>query len=324
MRRREVVAGMGSVAVAWPPLVHAQQPMPVIGMLAATSPDAARRQLDGFRRGLESEGFVDGRNVAIEYRWAAGDYDRLPTMAADLVARKVSVIAAFAVPPALAAKAATTTIPVVFYSGIDPIELGLVQSLTHPGGNLTGLSAFLHKLVPKRIQLLHELVPHAKTFGLLVNPNLSSAPTEQQDTVEAARALDIVIVVARAGTVEELDAAFASLAGKADALTFGPDPFFAMHRSQTIGLAAHHRLPTMYWDRQDVEAGGLMSYGDSVIDTWHQAGVYVGKVLRGARPGDLPVAQPTKFELVINTSTARALGLTVPPALLAEADEVIE
>jgi putative ABC transport system substrate-binding protein len=325
MRRRELIFFLCSAAVATPRAARAQQKaMPVIGLMASSSPGPYAKQLDGFRQGLAVQGFVEGKNVAIEYRWAEGRYDRLPGMAADLVRRRVEVIAAMALPAARAAKAATVTVPIVFYSGVDPVEEGLVKSLAHPGGNLTGFAAFFVKLNPKRVQLLHEFVPNAAAFALLVNPLRRISAIEVQETQEAAQAVGPRLVVAKAGTDAELAPAFAALAGKVDAMILGPDPFFGDRGNRIVALAARYRLPAIYYLRLFADAGGLISYGDSVNDAWRQVGVYTGKVLHGAQPADLPIAQPTKFELVINLKTAKALGLTAPRILLEQADEVIE
>jgi putative ABC transport system substrate-binding protein len=324
MRRRELLLGLGG-ALASPLAAFAQQqPKPVLGVLASTGPGRARKQLEGFRRGLAEQGFIDGRNLVIDYRWAEGRYDRLPAMAADLVRRRVSAIAAMAAPAALAAKAATSTVPVVFYSGFDPVEQGLVASLAHPGGNLTGFSAFFAMLNPKRVQLLREVVPKAATFALLFNPRLPTSPAQVAAMRKAVQAVGVSLVLAHASTDKELRDAFASLAGRVDGLLLAPDPFFGFRRDRIVALAARYRLPAIYHFRQFVDAGGLISYGDSVSDAWRQVGVYSGKVLNGAKPADLPIAQPTKFELCINLKTAKALGLTVPPLILAQADEVIQ
>jgi ABC-type uncharacterized transport system substrate-binding protein len=328
MRRREfstLLGGVATVSTIWPFASRAQQKaMPVIGLLASSAPGPSAEALGGFREGLGAEGFVEGKNVAIEYRWADGQYDRLPAMAADLADRRVTVIVALAVPAARAAKAATETIPIVFYSGIDAVEEGLVESLARPGGNLTGLSVFFWRLNPKRVQLLQELVPNAKTFGLLVNPNNVSTAFQVKGVDETVRAVGLSIVVADARTAEELTTAFSSLAGKVGGLILGADPFFGTRASQIAALAAQYRLPTIYHDRRFVDSDGLISYGESVTDTWRQVGVYAGKVLKGNKPGDLPIAQPTKFELVINLKTAKALGLTVPLIMQMTANEVIE
>jgi putative tryptophan/tyrosine transport system substrate-binding protein len=281
--------------------------------------------LAAFRQGLSEIGYIEGQNLAIEYRWAEGDYDRLPALAADLVGRGVDVIAAMAPPAALAAKRATSSTPIVFQVGTDPVATGLVASLARPGGNLTGVSILLTDLVPKRLELLSEMVPQARVIALLVNPNGPEAEPVIRAAQEAARAKGVQLPILKAGTEAEIGAAFTSLVEQpADALLVGNDPLFDRQREQLVALAAHHAIPAISFFSNFVAAGGLVSYGPSLTDTYRQVGVYAGKILKGAKPADLPVQQPTKFELVINLKTAKALGLTVPQSLLVRADEVIE
>ncbi len=325
MRRRDLLTYLGGAAVAVPLAARAQQKaMPVIGLLSSGSLSAEAKLLAAFREALGEAGYIEGRNVLIEYRWADGQYDRLPALAADLVARRAAVIAAMSAPTVLPAKAATATIPIVFYGGFDPVERGLVKSLAHPGGNVTGVSAFVNKLNPKRVELLHQLVPNAEVFGLLVNPQNPDAERQSRETREAARTLGLQMLVENASSDDALPRAFARLAEKAGGLILGGDPRFGNRRERIVELAVQNRLPAIYYDRRFVDAGGLISYGDSFVDTWRLVGVYVGKILKGAKPADLPVQQPTRFELVINLKTAKALGLTVPQSLFARADEVIE
>jgi putative ABC transport system substrate-binding protein len=302
----------------------AQKPMPVIGVLVggAMSPRSAK-QIDAFRQGLAEIGYIEGQNVATEYRWAQGQYDRLPVLAAELVSRGVTVIAAMSAPAAMATKTVTATIPIVFY-GDDPIAEGLVQSLSRPGGNLTGVSRLVSELNPKRMEILRQLVPDASGLGLLVNPKNPNTSKQARETAAAAHTLGLRTVLANASAEEEFASAFLSLAETADAVIVGGDPVFGNRSERIVALAAQHRLPAIYNDRQYAEIGGLVSYGDSVLNAWRQVGIFAGKILSGARPADLPVEQPTKFELVINLKTAKALGLTVPQPLLARADEVIE
>jgi len=328
VRRREFIWLLGGAVTAWPLAARAQQPaMPVIGFLHSQSPDMNADRLRGFHRGLKDIGYVEGENVTIVYRWAENQIDRLPALAAELVRRPVAVIATMGgAPSAFAAKAATTTIPIVFAVAEDPVRLGLVASLARPGGNLTGINYFSGELTAKRLELLRELVPAATRVAVLVNPaNAVNAESIVRDVEPAARAMGLQIQVLNASTSQEINAAFATLVREQpDALFVGNDPFFTSRRVQLAALAARHAVPATYSAHEIAEAGGLMSYGTSQTDAWRQVGVYTGRVLKGAEPADLPVVQASKFELVINAETARMLGLTVPPTLLARADEVIE
>jgi putative ABC transport system substrate-binding protein len=326
MKRREFITLLGGAAAAWPLVARAQQPtMPVIGFLHHASPNQFAILNVAFRQGLKEAGFVDGQNVAIEYRWAEDHRDRLPALAADLVRRQVAILVATGGPDsALAAKAATAAIPIVFTLGADPVALGFVSSLGHPGGNATGVSIFTVELVSKRLGLLHELVPKATVVAYIVNPNGLNASVETRRAQEAARSFGQQLHVLRAGDEKEIDAAFASLAQlRAGALLVGTDAFFNARREQFAALAVRYGVPAVFEFREFVAAGGLMSYGASISEVYRQAGVYTGKILNGAKPADLPVLQPTKFELVINTRTAKALGLTIPQSLRLQA-ELIE
>ena len=327
MRRRNFIALLGGAAVAAPVGARAQQnAMPVIGFLGAGSPDSDVPAVSAFRQGLSETGYVEGQNLAIEYRWAEGSYDRLLALAADLVGRKVDLIVAAGGPtPALAAKNATSTIPVVFTGVNDAVESGLVASLARPGGNLTGFSLGVGELTPKRLDLLSELVPEAKVIALLVNPNNTGAERTMRSMEEAARAKGVQLPILKASTESEIDAAFATLIQmQAGALVVNGDPFIDGRREQILALAARHAVPAIYPLREFAVAGGLISYGTSRTAVHRQVGTYAGKILKGTKPADLPVQQPTRFELVINLKTAKALGLTVPQSLLARADEVIE
>jgi putative ABC transport system substrate-binding protein len=327
MRRREFVTLLGGAAAAWPRAARAQQPaMPVIGLLDPRSADAFAEGVRAFRQGLKDAGFVERENVAIEYRWADDQIDRLPELAAELVRRQVAVIVTTGgSAPALAAKAATTTIPVVFGIGEDPVRAGLVVSLARPGGNLTGVNLFIGELVAKRLELLRELVPAAARVAVLVDPTGPTVETTLRDVEPAARAMGLQIQVLNASTSREIDGAFATLGReRRDALFVAPDPFFVSRRVQMVQMAARHMVPATYALREFAEIGGLMSYGSSITDARRQLGVYAGRILKGAKPADLPVVQSSKFELVINAQTARMLGLTVPATLLSTADEVIE
>jgi ABC-type uncharacterized transport system substrate-binding protein len=325
MTRREFTTLLGGIALAWPLAARAQQPtMPVIGFLHPSSPDAYR--VRAFRQGLKDAGFVEGENVAIEYRWADDQFGRLPTLATELVQRRVAVIAAGGPPASFAAKAATTTIPIVFIVGEDPVRLGLVASLARPGGNLTGINFFSIELAAKRLELLRELVPGATRITVLVNPaDATNTESALRGVEPAARSMGLQIQVLNASTIHEIDAAFATLVSeRPDALFVANNPFFIDRRVQLALLAVLHRLPAIYHDRLNAEVGGLMSYGASLGDAYRDVGTYTGRILKGAQPADLPVVQSSKFELVINASTARTLGLTVPDKLLVAADEVIE
>jgi putative tryptophan/tyrosine transport system substrate-binding protein len=326
MRRRELMFLLGgAMTMARAPRAE-QKTMPLIGFLSGGSPGPYASYVAAFHQGLRETGHVEGQNVAIEYRWAEGRSDRLPALAADLVGRKVDVIAIIGgTPAALAAKSATSTIPIVFNGVADPVGAGLVASLARPGGNLTGFSNITIELMPKLLELLSELVPQARVIALLVNPNNPNAEPLLRDVEEAARAKGVKLLVLKAGTEDEIDAAFASLVQlQAGALVVDPDGFFSSRRGQLVALASRHVVPAIYAHRQFVAAGGLISYGIDDIPPAHQVGIYAGKILKGTKPADLPVEQPTKFELVVNLNTARALGLTVPQSILARADEVIE
>jgi putative ABC transport system substrate-binding protein len=329
MKRRTFIAGLGSAA-AWPVVARAQQPvMPVIGYLglgAQSADDEYRAVSVPFLRGLKETGYVEGQNVTIAYRYAENQFDRLPALAADLVRRRVAVIAAGATPAALAAKAATTTIPIVFATGADPVATGLVASLNRPGGNLTGTSIISVEMIAKRLELLHELLPTAKSVALLVNPtNAAATDAETKEIRIATSALGLRLMVLNASTPNEIEAAFATAFPEhIGALVVAGDAFFYGQRDQLASLAARHAVPAIYPYRAQTAAGGLMSYGPDIPDIYRLFGVYTGKILNGAKPADLPVQQPTKFELVINLKTAKALGLTIPETLLATADEVIQ
>jgi putative tryptophan/tyrosine transport system substrate-binding protein len=324
MRRREVVKLLGAAALSWSVAAQAQQPaMPVVGFIHSGSFEPRANLVAAFRLGLSEAGFVDGRNVLIEYRWAQDKLDRLPEMAADLVHRQVSVIAAPDNAGTLAAKAATDAIPIVFQIGADPVKLGLVASLNRPGGNATGVSYFTFELGPKRLGLLRDLLPGGADIFVLVNPKTNIADAALQDLVAAAVGQQLSVL--HASNAQEINAAFSSMAQKRGrALVIIPDALFTGRRVQLATLAARHAIPTIYTSREFAEVGGLMSYGTNLADNWRQVGAYTSRILKGAKPTDLPVVQPTKFEFVINLATAQVLGIDVPATLLARADEVIE
>jgi putative ABC transport system substrate-binding protein len=325
MRRRDFVALLGGGAAYWPLAVRAQQPaMPIIGFLSSTSPEPLR--LAAFHEGLKQAGYIEGQNVAIEYRWAAGNFDLLPALAADLVRRQVAVIALGGNAAALAAKAATATIPIVFTVGTDPVRAGLVASLNRPGGNLTGATTLEVELGPRQLQLLHELVPMATTIALLINSaNQTLAETVSRDMPAAARAVGVELLITSANTERDFATVFETMVQRrAGALAISSDVFFNTQSKQLAALAAQHRLPAISQFREFTAAGGLMSYGTFVVDMWRQVAIYTGRILKGEKPVDLPVLQPTKFEFVINLKTAKALGLQIPDKLLALVDEAIE
>ena len=326
MRRREFITLLGGAMAAWPLATSAQQPaMPVIGFLNQESAELTAHLVAGFRKGLSETGFVENQNVAIEYRWAEGRYERLPQLAADLVNRKVAVIAAAYFPATLAAKAATSTIPIVFISGVDPIAAGLVTSLNRPGGNLTGVSNFNTSLTAKRLELLHQVVPRGDTIAVLVTSTSPAAQTIEAEARSAAQVLGLRLDVLGASTEDEIDAAFANAAQRGvGALLVAGDAYFNSRRAQLIALAARYRIPANYDRREIVTDGGLMSYGMNNVEFYRQVGIYTGQILRGAKPADFPVQQPTKVELVVNLKTARSLGLELPTSVLLSADEVIE
>jgi putative ABC transport system substrate-binding protein len=327
MRRREFITMLGGAAAAWPLAARSQQPaMPVVGFLSGGSPETlAPHSMSSFQQGLSETGYVEGRNVAFEYRWAEGHYDRLPAMAADLAARKVAVIAAPAsTPGALAARAATTTVPIVFGTGFDPVKLGLVASLNRPGGNATGIS-FFGFLGPKQLELLREVLPNATVIAALINPTNLAIEVNTEELQNAANRLGVHLVVLNAASESDFAAAFATLVQqRAAALLVAGDALFTGHLDRLAALALQHSVPTIYFDREFAAAGGLMSYGTSLPDAYRQVGVYVGRILNGAKPPDLPVQQAAKVELIINLKTAKALGITVPITLLGRADEIIE
>jgi len=326
VRRRELIALLGGAAIAWPLVARAQQTRrPVVGFLSPQSSAASEHLLAALRRGLNEIGLIEGQNVAIESRWAEGRYDRLPILADELIRRPVTVIVASAPPAALAARAATSMVPIVFSSGIDPVKLGLVAGLNRPGGNITGVSHFSIALEGKRLELLHELIPNAAQIAVLVNPTFAGAEAITDDMQAAARVLGLRLHVLNASTEQELDSAIASIGQvPARALVVTSDPFFLSRRDRLVSVISRHAVPAIYQFREFVTAGGLVSYGANLADGYRLVGVYAGRIIKGEKPADLPVVQPSKFELVINLKTAKALGLDVPPTLLARADEVIE
>jgi putative ABC transport system substrate-binding protein len=326
VKRREFITLLGGAAVAWPLAARAQQPaMPVVGFLHYASPDTFAHIAEAVRRGLKEAGYVEGQNVTIEYRWAHGHYDRLPALAADLVRRQVTVITAGGTVAAGAAKGATADIPIVFTSGADPVWSGLVGSLSRPGANLTGASLIAAEMAVKRLEFTRELLPHARTIAMIINPSYPRADSEMAEVEAAGRVIGLQTQRVSASSERDLDAAFATISRmRVDAVMVGTDGYFVTRRDQIVALAARYAMPGIYPFPDFPAAGGLTSYGASLTDAYRQAGVYTGRVLKGAKPADLPVLQPTKFELVINLKTAKALGLTIPPSLLARADQVIE
>jgi putative tryptophan/tyrosine transport system substrate-binding protein len=326
VRRRSFLALLGGAAVAWPAAARTQDGMPLIGFLDRGLPQGMAANLAGFHKGLAENGYTEGKNVTVEYRWAENQIDRLPALATQLVRRPVAVIAATrSSAPALAAEAATTTIPIVFQTGSDPVKDGLVASLNRPGGNITGATRLTMELAPKRLDVLLQLVPHATTIGMLINPNGMQTAAQVQEIQEATQARGLALHIARASSENELDAAFDDIAkSDATALIEGSDPLFIGARKHIVALTISHKIPAIFFERDSVVDGGLLTYSASISDSFRQVGDYVGRILKGAKPADLPVLQPTRFELVINLKTAKALGLTIPPTLLALADEVIE
>jgi putative tryptophan/tyrosine transport system substrate-binding protein len=326
MQRREFVTLLGAAAAVWPLAARAQQSVrPVIGLLSFGSPDTVGQQLQAFRQGLKENGYVEGQNLAIEARWMGEHYDQMPAAASELVSRQVAVIVTGGTPACLAAKAATRKIPIVFVTGGDPIQLGLVASMNRPTENVTGVVFPVNDLVTKQLDLLHLLLPNATTIGLLVNPHNPQAQAQLGDLTPALQVLGIKLTAARASTASEIDAAFADLVQqRADALILGVDGFFNSRRDQIVALGARFMIPTLYYLREYVEAGGLASYGASVTDAWHQTGIYVARVLKGDKVADLPVMQTTKFEFILNLKTAKALGIKISDNVLSLADEVIE
>jgi putative tryptophan/tyrosine transport system substrate-binding protein len=326
VRRRHFITLIGGAAAVWPRAARGQQAaMPVIGFLHGASFEGYKPMVTSFRQGLKEAGYVDGYNVAIEFRWAEGHYDQLPAMAADLVRRQVTVIVTGGTPAAFAAKEATSTIPTVISVGIDPVQLGLVGSLNRPGGNVTGTAVLTVELGAKKLEMLHELLPTAAAIALLVNPTNPNVESETRVVQDAARLLGLHLHVLHASTESQIDAAFGALVElRASALIVGVEPFLNDSRAQIVALAARYAVPAVYGVRDFVTAGGLMSYGTDLVDIYRQSGIYAGKILKGARPADLPVQQLTKVALVINLKTAKTLGLTIPTTLLGRADEVIE
>ena len=325
IERRKFLATLGGAAAAWPLAARAQQPRPVIGFLGEQTPELFVSRLRAFRQGLADSGYSEGGNVSVEYHWARGQDDRLPALAADLVRQQVAVIATTSTSSALAAKAATTTVPIVFATGSDPVRDGLVGSLNRPGGNVTGVSFLAGALGAKRLDLLRQLVPKVTTIGVLVNPDSRETVAERRDVEAAAQAIQQQLIVLELGSDREIEPAFATLVQRgAGALFIGTGAFMNSRRERLVALSAQHRIPAIYALRESVATGGLMSYGTSITDAYRQVGIYTGGILKGEKPADLPVMQSTKFEFVINLRTAKALGLEIPPALLALADEVIE
>jgi ABC-type uncharacterized transport system substrate-binding protein len=326
MQRRRFITLLGSAAAVWPLAVHAQSAMPVVGFLNAASPDGHAKFVREFRRGLNEMGFVEGQNVVVEYRWAEGHYDRLPDLAADLVRRQVAVIAATTTPAALAAKKATATIPVVFTTGSDPVELGLVSSIARPGGNVTGATQITMELGPKRLELLHQLFPKATVLALVVNPaNPRVAEVQSRDAHDAAHTLGLRVQILQASTEAEFEKAVTSLPKGADGLVIAAgDSFFLGESARLAAIAVRHNVAAIFHGREFAAAGGLLSYGASVAGSYHLAGIYTGRILRGEKPADLPVQRSSKLEIYINLKTAKALGITVPQGLLITADEVFE
>jgi putative tryptophan/tyrosine transport system substrate-binding protein len=325
--RREFISALGGATVAWPLAARSQQTMPVVGFISDGSGDGTASVVTAFRKGLGENGYLEGQNITVEYHWLEGHYDRVPTLVADLIHRRVDVIATPASPrAAAAAKAATSTIPIVFGVPVDPVQLGLVASLARPGGNATGINFFSQEVTAKRLRLLHDLLPKAVRIAVLVNPaNPSTAEPTLREVQESAPAVGLQIRIVNASTIDEIDAAVAALAReRPDALLVGGDGFFFSRPVQLVNLTAHYGIPTTFGNRVAVAAGGLMSYGTDIADMFRQVGVYTGRILKGAKPADLPVLQSTKFEFVINLQTARALGIEVRPDLLTIADEVIE
>jgi putative ABC transport system substrate-binding protein len=326
MQRREFITLLGGGSVVWPLVARAQQPpMPVVGFLHGASPGPFKRFVAAFRNGLKDNGFVEGQNLTVEFRWAGGQYDQLPALASDLVDQHVSVIAAIGPVASLAAKAATTTVPVVFTTNADPVKLGLVESLNRPGGNITGINVFTGVMEGKRLGFLTEMLPHVTLIAVLVNPTNRQTEASAKEIQTAATAAGRQVIILNAKNERDIDAAFATIMERrAGALLVGNDIFFNSRRDQIVDLAARNKLPAIYEFREFVDAGGLMSYGTNLTDIYHQAGNYVGKILKGTKPTELPVMQSTKFELVINLKTAKTLGLTLPPGLLSIVDDVIE
>jgi putative ABC transport system substrate-binding protein len=324
LKRRQFITLIGGAA-AWPGAARAQQAIPTAGWLGSGSPEPYAPFVKGFQHGLREVNYVERQNVMVEYRWARGQYDQLPALAADLISRKVALIVAAASPAARAAKAATATIPIVFSVNADPVSLRLVESLNRPGGNATGMSHLGSDLTPKQLELLHELIPRASIFAQLVNPNNPNSQAQITQAQEAAHALGLQIEVVTAGSESEIDTVFTKLGERRPgALLIGGDAFFLSRRGQLAALAIRHSIPTMFDQREFAAGGGLMTYGTNLVDTYRQVGVYAGRILKGERPADLPVQQPTKFELVINVKTAKRIGLTIPEAFLLRANEVVE